>query len=91
MNNNELSKDQKILAAMRRTLSGVIRETTPPPGLKHPLSNGTIEDIKHCFALITAREKELMEERGQVNTARPRYIDEPKTSHVVSFSRPEKK
>lgn len=91
MNNNELSKDQKILAAMRRTLSGVIRETTPPPGLKHPLSNGTIEDIKQCFALITAREKELMEERGQVNTARPRYIDEPKTSHVVSFSRPDKK
>lgn len=91
MNNDELSKDQKILIALRKTLSGVVRETTPPPGVRHPLSDQTVEDIKHCFSLIAAREKELAEENGQTNNARPRYIDEPKTSHVVPFTRPEKK
>lgn len=91
MNSEDLSKDQKILIALRKTLSGVVRETTPPAGMRHPLSEQTIEDIKHCFALIAAREKELVEEKGQSNTARPRYVDEPKTSHVVPFTRPEKK
>lgn len=91
MNNDELSKDQKILIALRKTLSAVVRETTPPPGLQHPLSSNTIEDIKQCFALLAAREKELMEEKGQSNNVRPRYVDEPKTSHVVPFTKPEKK
>lgn len=91
MNNNEPSKDQRILIALRKTLSGVVRETTPPSGMRHPLSEQTIEDIKHCFVLIAAREKELTEENGQTNTTRPRYIDEPKTSHVVPFTKPDKK
>ncbi|MCK5001984.1 MAG: segregation and condensation protein A [Gammaproteobacteria bacterium] len=91
MNNDKLSKDQRILIALRKTLSGVVRETTPPPGMQHPLTQQTIEDIKHCFSLIAAREKELAEENGQINTARPRYVDEPKTSHVVPFTRPDKK
>lgn len=91
MNSEDLSKDQKILIALRKTLSGVVRETTPPPGMQHPLSGQTIEDIKHCFVLIAAREKELLEEKGQSNDARPHYADEPKTSHVVAFSKPKKK
>jgi len=91
LNIDDLSKDQKILIALRNTLSVVVRETTPPAGMRHPLSEQTIEDIKHCFVLIAAREKELAEENGQPNTARPRYVDEPKTSHVVPFTRPEKK
>ena len=91
MNSDDLSIDQKILITLRKTLSSVVRETTPPPGMQHPLTNQTIEDIKHCFVLISARERELAEEKGQPNTARPRYADEPKTSHVVPFTRPEKK
>lgn len=91
MNSDHLSKDQQILAAMRTTLGGIVRDTTPPKGLPHPLSQQTIDDIKHCFVLIASREKELLEEKGETNSARPRYIDEPKTSHVVDFVRPEKK
>ena len=91
MNSDDLSKDQKILIALRKTLSGVVRETTPPPGMQHPLTAQTIEDIKHCFVLIASREEELLEEKGQSNDARPRYVDEPKTSHVVPFTKPEKK
>ena len=91
MNSDDLSKDQKILIALRKTLSGVVRETTPPPGMQHPLSAQTIEDIKHCFVLIAAREKELLEEKGQTSDVRPRYVDEPKSSHVVAFTKPKKK
>lgn len=91
MNSDDLSIDQKILITLRKTLSSVVRETTPPPGMQHPLTKQTIEDIKHCFVLIAARERELAEEKGQVNAARPRFIDEPKTSHVVPFIKPKKK
>ncbi len=91
MNEIELSKDQQVLIALRKTLSAIVRDTTPPPGIRHPLSKKTIEDVKHCFALIAARERELMEASGQSNTARPRYADEPKTSQVVPFTKPKKK
>ena len=91
MNTEDLSKDQQILIALRKTLSSVVRETTPPPGMQHPLTGQTIEDIKQCFVLIAAREKELAEEKGEINTSRPRYADEPKTSHVVPFTQPDKK
>lgn len=78
------------MIAMRQVLSSIVRDTTPPPGMQHPLTESTIEDIKQCFMLITAREKELKEEGGHDTSARPRYADEPKTSHVVPFTRPEK-
>jgi hypothetical protein len=91
MNNDELSKEHRILITLRKVLSSVARETTPPPGMQHPLSAKTIEDIKNCFVLIAAREKELNEKHGHDTSARPRFADEPKTSHVVPFSKPEKK
>jgi len=91
MSDNNLTTEQRILIAMRQVLSGVVRDTTPPPGMRHPLNEATIEDIKHCFALITAREKELNEEQGRP-AARPRYADEPrKSSQVVHLVSPEKK
>lgn len=88
MNTNELSKEHRILITMRKVLSSIVRDTTTPPGMRHPLNDGTIEDIKHCFSLIAAREKELNDEAGNANKSRPRYTDEPKTSQVVSFTRP---
>lgn len=92
MNNNELSKEHRILITLRKVLSSIARETTPPPGMQHPLSAKTIDDIKNCFVLLAAREKELNEEYGHDTSARPRYIDEPKkTSQVVSFTKPKKK
>lgn len=75
---------------MRQVLSSVVRDTTPPPGMRHPLNPATIEDVKHCFALITAREKELNLEQGRP-AARPRYSDEPrKSSQVVQLIKPKK-
>lgn len=89
MNADNLTKEHRILIAMRKVLSGIVRETTPPPGMRHPLSDSTIEDIKQCFALISAREKELSDDAGHP-VAKPRYADEPRTSQVVQFTRPNK-
>ena len=91
MNSEYLSKEHQIIATMRKVLSSIVRDTTPPPGRPHPLREGTIEDIKHCFALITAREQEIHEQAGKGMDKRPRYADEPKTSHVVDFVKPKKK
>jgi len=90
MTSEYLSKEHQIIATMRKVLSSIIRDTTPPPGRPHPLRESTIEDVKHCFALITAREQEIHEKAGKGMDKRPRYADEPKTSHVVNFVKPDK-
>jgi len=43
---------------------------------------------QQCFLLITAREKEIIEEAGGKMDQRPRYADEPKKSQVVQFTKP---
>ena len=91
MSSEYLSKEHQIIATMRKVLSSIIRDTTPPPGRPHPLRESTIEDVKHCFILITAREQEIHEQAGKGMNKRPRYADEPKTSHVVDFVKPKKK
>ena len=85
------SKEHEILATLRKVLSDVVRDTTPPPGRPHPLKPQTIDKLKHSFMLITAREKEIIEEGGGSMDKRPRYADEPKTSQVVQFTKPKEK
>jgi len=80
-----LSKEQQVMVAMRKTLAGVVKETTPEPGMIHPLSKNTVDDIKACFALIAERERELMNEMGIENKARPHFTDETKTADVITF------
>jgi hypothetical protein len=70
---------------MRKVLSSVIKEITPPPGMRHPLSDQTIEDVRQCFNLITVRERELANLSGESSTEKPRYSDEPKTTHNIHF------
>ncbi len=84
------SKEHQILSTIRKVLSAVARDTTPSPGRPHPLSPKTIDDLKQCFLLITAREKEIIDAAGGKMDQRPRYADEPKTSQVVQFSKPKK-
>jgi hypothetical protein len=81
----DLSKEQQILVAMRKTLSAVIKDITPPPGMKHPLSDATIEDVRQCLGLISAREKELAEAQGR-SAERPHYSDEPQAAQVVPIA-----
>jgi hypothetical protein len=79
---SELTKEQQILIAMRKTLSAIIRDVTPPPGMKNPLSDPTIQDVRQCLALIAAREKELADAQGR-GGERPYYADEPQRAQVV--------
>ncbi len=90
MSESKLTIEHRILITMRQVLSSIVRDTTPPPGMRHPLTDSTIEDIKACFALITAREKELNNIAGNDTSARPRYKDEPRaTTQVVHLVKPD--
>lgn len=84
--NNEMSKEQRVMRMMRMVLASIVKDTTPQPGMHHPLSEQTIEDIKACFALISAREIELAEEAG-LAPERPHFSDDPQKAKVVSISR----
>ena len=81
----EKAKEKRIMIMMRQVLSAVARDTVPPPGMKHPLTDSTIQGIRDCLALISARERELNIELDEEEQARPRYIDEPQTTKVVSL------
>jgi hypothetical protein len=86
MSEPELTKEERILRAMKLTLAGVIRDTATPQGMRHPLSDSTIEDLRQCLALISARERELAAEAGRDTSARPRYADEPsRAGQVIEF------
>jgi hypothetical protein len=82
---NDLSQEQQILIAMRKTLSAIIKDVTPPPGMRHPLSDGTIEDVRQCLALISAREKVLADAQGR-GGERPYYADQPQAAQVVPIA-----
>ena len=82
---SELTREQEILIVMRKTLAEVIKDVTPPPGMKHPLSERTIADVRQCLALISAREKELADAQGR-GGERPYYADEPQSAQVVPIA-----
>ena len=86
MSEEQLNKEQRILRVMRKTLGRIVREVTPPPGMRHPLSDATIADIRQCLGLIAARERELAEALGQSSGAKPYYADEaPAGGNVISI------
>ena len=79
----DLKKELDILVTLRKVLSGVVREITPDPGMRHPLSDATLEDVRQSFILIAAREKEVTEALGKPSLHRPLYKgDTPKTNVV---------
>jgi len=89
MTDSEPTKEERILRAVKLALTSVIKDTATPAGMRHPLSDGTIEDLRQCLALISARERELAEAAGQPQTRRPRYVDEPtpQKETVVTFQK----
>jgi hypothetical protein len=91
MSAESLSQEERILRMVKRVLTDIAKDTSTPPGMKHPLSEQTIQNIRECLALIAAREKELAESAGRKSRARPEFIDEPKKTQVVTFHKPGKK
>lgn len=81
------SKEFRIIQAMKLVLTDVVKDTATQPGLKHPLSDRTIEGIRQCLKLISARERELIEESGKSMDMRPYYTDEPKKNVVVPITK----
>lgn len=80
-------KEREILVVMRKVLAQVIKDTTPPSrAMKHPLSEQTIQDVRHCLGLISLRERELADEAG-IAQERPYYTDEKPAAEVVSINR----
>jgi len=85
MNAETVSQEERILRMIKRVLTEIAKDTSTPPGMKHPLSEHTIQGIRECLALVAAREKELADSAGRANPARPEFIDEPKKSQVVTL------
>lgn len=75
--------EERILQAVKLTLAAVIRDTATPQGMRHPLSDETIEDLRQCLALISARERELAESAGRTVAQRPRFAGAPATDKKV--------
>lgn len=85
MNDETLSKEERILRMMKRVLTDVAKDTHAKPGFRHPLSEHTVQGIRECLALIAARERELAEAAGRSMNMRPRFIDEPPKEVVVKL------
>jgi hypothetical protein len=83
MSDPQPSMEERILQAMKLTLAGVIKDTATPHGMRHPLSDATIQDLRQCLALISARERELAQAAGRPLGAQPRYADEPVSKDTV--------
>ena len=82
----ELTLEHRILIQVRQVLASVVRDVTPAPGRPNPLSDKTIEDIRGCFALISARERELA---GKANPDVPVFGGDRATTRVVDLKKPE--
>jgi hypothetical protein len=74
--------EERVLHAMKRTLTQVIKDTATEPGMIHPLKPETIDMLRDCLVLISAREQELAAAAGRTSSARPRYVDEPQAPEV---------
>lgn len=83
--------EQQILSVMKRILTDIAKETFTRPGLSHPLSDETIGNMRECLKLISVREVDLSSDEENISEKRPRYIDEPKKSVVVSMQDIKKK
>jgi hypothetical protein len=90
MDTAELSKEQKILRQMRKTLGNVVKDATPLGGRPNPLKDSTIQDIKDCFALISARERELAGALD-LDEEKPYYADDERPrAQIIDIAKPDK-
>ena len=85
MPSNDISKEERILRMVKKVLTDVAKDTTTQPGLKHPLSDQTIQGIRECLGLITSRESELQKEAGRESSSRPYYPDQAQSNVVVNI------
>ena len=80
-----LSKEQQIMRAMRKTLTSIVRDAAPRDGMPSPFSPDTVENIRMCLGLISAREAELAESLNLSRNERPHYSDEEQAVKSMQF------
>lgn len=85
MSDAELTKEQQIMRAMRKTLTSIVRDAAPRDGMPSPFSDETVENIRMCLGLISAREAELAEALGLSRNERPRFADETPATQPLQF------
>jgi hypothetical protein len=54
--------------------------------MKHPLTDQTIQDVRHCLGLISLRERELADAAGATQE-QPYYADEAPAAKVVPIGK----
>jgi len=85
VNEEMLSKEQRILRVLRKVLANIVKDATPAPGMPHPLKESTIYDIRDLFGLISEREAELADQTKPDRNEKPSYTDDPRKSNVISM------
>lgn len=91
MNDEILSKEQRILRVLRKVLASIVKDATPAAGQPHPLKQSTIFDIRDLFGLISEREAELADQAKPDRNEKPFYADEPNKSNVIKMPKSGKK
>jgi hypothetical protein len=86
MSDNDHTKEENILSAVKRVLTEVIKDTATGPGMKHPLSDNTINGLRDCLILISQREQELAKLSGRTMEQRPHFKDEARQQGDVVVS-----
>ncbi|HNQ05025.1 MAG TPA: hypothetical protein PKH69_10475 [Thiobacillaceae bacterium] len=84
----DLSKEQQIMRAMRKTLTSIVRDVAPRDGVPSPLTTTTVENIRMCLGLISAREAELAQAIGLSRNERPHFADETPATQPLQFTLP---
>ncbi len=86
---SKFSMERRILRIMRKVLANVVKDATPRDDMPGCLSDQTVDDIRHCFELISIREKELAETLN-LDQAHPLYPDQERTAKRITISKPAK-
>jgi hypothetical protein len=90
VNEEGLSKEQRVLRVLRKVLANIVKDVTPEPGMPHPLQESTVQDIRGLFGLIAEREAELARENMPGISEKPFYADQPQKNNVLKFHQPGK-
>lgn len=91
MNEEILSKEQRILRVLRKVLANIVKDATPAAGMPHPLKESTILDIRDLFGLISEREAELANLSNPDRNEKPYFSDDERQSNVIKMPQATKK
>jgi hypothetical protein len=91
LNDDQESKEQRILRVLRKVLGNIVKDAMPAQGTPHPFRQSTIDEIRDLFGLIAERERELAQMAGLADNEKPYFTDEPPASKLVAMPKPTRK